>query len=74
MLIAFGIVLANIVGLPIVKNVEWWKWMLLISLIFVSIQFVVILTLGTESPRWLLMHNKIDSARKAQGNGGLMNA
>ena len=35
MLNAFGVVLVNIVGLPIVKNTNWWKAMLLILLVFV---------------------------------------
>jgi len=64
-LIAFGIVLVNAVGLPILDNSGWWRWMLILSAIPLTILFFGILFLGVETPRWLLAKGEEDLAESA---------
>lgn len=60
---AFGIFLVNVVGLPTVDHQHYWRFMLLLSLAFVAIQFFGLLVLGYETPRWLVQKGKTDKAR-----------
>jgi len=63
--IASGITLVNIVGIATVDNSNFWKVLMMLSLILVGIQFFGILLFAPETPRWLVDHNRIEDARVA---------
>lgn len=65
LMIAFGIFGVNLIGLPTVEHPHYWKTMMLLSLIFVALQFFPMLMFGTETPRWLADHDRLDDARHA---------
>lgn len=64
-LIAGGVVVINSLGLPIVQDALWWKNMVLISAIPVVVVLVGILTVGVETPRWLISKGKNQEAEKS---------
>eukprot|EP00475_Leptophrys_vorax_P044194 TRINITY_DN875_c0_g1_i1.p1 TRINITY_DN875_c0_g1~~TRINITY_DN875_c0_g1_i1.p1 ORF type:complete len:549 (-),score=169.41 TRINITY_DN875_c0_g1_i1:66-1712(-) len=64
-LIAGGIVLVNAIGLPIVDNPDWWKTMIILSAIPLAVLLIGILTVGVETPRWLVSKGKEDEAEKS---------
>jgi len=63
-LIAFGIVIVNAVGLPILNDSNWWRGMLYLSLIPVAILFFGMMFIGVETPRWLVKKQKDEEAER----------
>jgi sugar porter (SP) family MFS transporter len=64
-LIAFGIVLINTIGLPIVNDDSWWKTMTLLTGIPLLLMFVGLVIFGVETPRYLISKGKEEEAEKS---------
>ena len=60
--ICIGVLVVNVLALPIVNNLDWWRTLLYLSLIPALLQFVPTLLFGPESPRWLLANERPDEA------------
>eukprot|EP00455_Lapot_gusevi_P020611 TRINITY_DN2181_c0_g1_i4.p1 TRINITY_DN2181_c0_g1~~TRINITY_DN2181_c0_g1_i4.p1 ORF type:complete len:344 (-),score=120.54 TRINITY_DN2181_c0_g1_i4:111-1064(-) len=65
LLITIGILLVNVIGLRCLDDAEWWKTLMLLSLLPVAVLLVTLLVYAPETPRWLITQHRYDEANEA---------